>query len=1354
MKQAKRIWKIGLSLLIAMAFIIPAGSIMAYEERELIKITPGMESPEAEDFEKQHVERPDMANKLDGITDQDGFAYIVDLAVENPAGDIFAVNSGDIIPVEDFYHFYAIIGNMIDPATIEPELDLYRITEGEEVLMYETSFEDNFDIYNNWVQIDGDCGLVGGHFDSWSWSDARASDGDHSMKNTMYDIYKGNQLDYLECTIPFDMTGQYGVLVEFDIWVEGHGDYFGYTDSWGLPCYTVIDYLSFEIWDAGVWYNPYYTQGLDFTDTSGYDFWESYHFFDTSICLYDINPSMDYTWIAEDIGGGWWHVWAEIPIGWWIDPTETYFRFRWISDPQFQYEGAYVDNFRVISIENVETKVFQTHSQDWLLWEPWTYGFKFPLPWTDVEPGYYMAILKLKNDMGGYDDIDYIYFEVGDFIDCELWDMYVEDSFTGLIVPDGGRVYSGSDAHIVYTYHQGGNVPVSDVLITATVQEIQWEEVYFNDFEGLIWSDHGAFDGPDLWHKTSLDSWSGSNALGCFDKDTGHYHNDMYINYIIGPMVDMDGVEQAFVDYYFKCLSEGSMDALLFMLYDPATNYVLGCSSPYWFYGYHPDWIGPMNPECYYEPFDLKYYFDYWQIVRGMYHDCNGQPTYDVGFGFRVQSTDGDTYTNAQAESEGIYWSGWYFDDVSIRTLNVGDTVFTDSMTIPGPLEPCDTYTAQFEWEDVPTSMYRICVEATCADDVDLSDNIICQDIIVMDDLEFAWDNKMESIDYTSECDGEWGICSSDYDNYISTNPDTNYPAAWANQVLELCPDGESCLDISHFPSALGGFYYIEMFDSWGDGWNGGSVDILLNGVPTYNFVGPATSYAFEQFFVANGDMISTLWNPGSWDGEVTYIIYDDLMNPVAFDGPFPAGVPPGLIPPVMLASPTLFTFVTMEFDYYSDLYDGVVYLQYNELCSDLEIDWSTAAAYTGFSYNDPMADPDGFVHETVTLMIPGIQAKIRFLFLGGGVGLFTGFQLDDIFIADLFDVTQITDPAPVYADFYDPCDDMDNWCTTCMTLGDYWVLSGNQFCIDIPALPIHNAVIWETEIADAYEAYLYGIQTFNVGPGTTLFVELSADGGNTWYIIQKLEGGAMGGGAIECTPFDLSPWAGQEILIRFRVLSDGSWTGQWCVEDVHIIGKKDNTAPMTTIQMSGTQPESGWFSTPVQVTITAVDDTGMGDIHYILDGQEFVVPGDIAKFTISENGPHTLEFWGVDKVGNEEVHHTVPQFRIDTGSPPSVAITAPEPGLYLFGNKLLSSSKVFIIGAFTIEATATDAESGVYRVQFFLDGDIIAEDTEAPFSAYCAQKHMGAGTIKVVAEDFAMNTAEDTLDVTYYKFL
>ena len=41
------------------------------------------------------------------------------------------------------------------PATVKVFADIYRKTEGQHITMYETSFEDNFDIYNNWIQIDG-----------------------------------------------------------------------------------------------------------------------------------------------------------------------------------------------------------------------------------------------------------------------------------------------------------------------------------------------------------------------------------------------------------------------------------------------------------------------------------------------------------------------------------------------------------------------------------------------------------------------------------------------------------------------------------------------------------------------------------------------------------------------------------------------------------------------------------------------------------------------------------------------------------------------------------------------------------------------------------------------------------------------------------------------------------------------------------------------------------------------------------------------------------------------------------------------------------------------------------------------
>ena len=80
--------------------------------------------------------------------------------------------------------------------------------------------------------------------------------------------------------------------------------------------------------------------------------------------------------------------------------------------------------------------------------------------------------------------------------------------------------------------------------------------------------------------------------------------------------------------------------------------------------------------------------------------------------------------------------------------------------------------------------------------------------------------------------------------------------------------------------------------------------------------------------------------------------------------------------------------------------------------------------------------------------------------------------------------------------------------------------------------------------------------------------------------------------------------------------------------------------------------------------------------------------------------------------------------------------------------------SKTIIIGGFTVQASASDADSGVYKVTFQLDGSTFGEAATAPYTAYCGEKHTGAGTITAIAEDFTGQTAQDTLDITYFKFL
>ena len=79
--------------------------------------------------------------------------------------------------------------------------------------------------------------------------------------------------------------------------------------------------------------------------------------------------------------------------------------------------------------------------------------------------------------------------------------------------------------------------------------------------------------------------------------------------------------------------------------------------------------------------------------------------------------------------------------------------------------------------------------------------------------------------------------------------------------------------------------------DSYGDGWNGGSIDFVVNGNIVANWAGPATTGPETFYFpILEGSVVDIVWNVGSWDGEVTYDIYNALGGLEFSDGPAPTG--------------------------------------------------------------------------------------------------------------------------------------------------------------------------------------------------------------------------------------------------------------------------------------------------------------------------------------------------------------------------------------------------------------------------------------------------------------------------------
>ncbi|MBN2229955.1 MAG: hypothetical protein JW779_10255, partial [Candidatus Thorarchaeota archaeon] len=446
-------------------------------------------------------------------------------------------------------------------------------------------------------------------------------------------------------------------------------------------------------------------------------------------------------------------------------------------------------------------------------------------------------------------------------------------------------------------------------------------------------------------------------------------------------------------------------------------------------------------------------------------------------------------YTNDFAEEMGLYWSGWMFDDISVRSLEIATTpTWTDTIVIPGPLEPCDTYHDQFEWEDVPYCMYKICVEAECEGDIDMDDNILCQQIYVVDDLEWATDPKVESFDHTGT-DGCWGLCGSDVDWYLSTNPDSETYDNNLDCSAVLCPDGESCIDITHLwptgpvgtptqifyedfelglippmwsainPGVMGWFADFYGSGTYGEPAGGGTffanIDSDLYGpgetgsliTPPIDLTAGGTAVGNVDFnFESNFQWVSAtdygeLWlldlgvrtqllktymadelsfetfsiNPGTMIDPTTaqfeFFYDDDLwwawnwgvddVEVIAYIGGAPATLN-----------------LEIEFDYWCDIEYGwdFVYLEVSDGCpGDLPDDWQLAWYITGEELWT-----GGWQHAVVDLApyVTGNEFMLRFRMLSDSSGTLRGFLLDNVFIADLFDVTQITDPFPVYEDF------------------------------------------------------------------------------------------------------------------------------------------------------------------------------------------------------------------------------------------------------------------------------------------------------------------------------------------------
>ena len=191
-----------------------------------------------------------------------------------------------------------------------------------------------------------------------------------------------------------------------------------------------------------------------------------------------------------------------------------------------------------------------------------------------------------------------------------------------------------------------------------------------------------------------------------------------------------------------------------------------------------------------------------------------------------------------------------------------------------------------------------------------------------------------------------------------------------------------------------------------------------------------------------------------------------------------------------------------------------------------------------------------------------------------------------------------------------------------------------------------------------------------------------------------------------------------------------------------------DTGPPVTTCMLTGEGSDSRYYRN-VTVTLDAEDaGSGVETIFYRLDNGEWMVYND--SFVVDEVGSHTLEFYSVDALGNEENVKTV-VFTVSNINF-NLVLSKPVDGLYLFNKRFLNLQKTVIIGAITVEAAAVPyqegSEANVDYMEFFVDNVSKAVDNESPYSWIWDERVFGVHTVKVVAhaDDDAVEVSKDVI--------
>jgi hypothetical protein len=181
-------------------------------------------------------------------------------------------------------------------------------------------------------------------------------------------------------------------------------------------------------------------------------------------------------------------------------------------------------------------------------------------------------------------------------------------------------------------------------------------------------------------------------------------------------------------------------------------------------------------------------------------------------------------------------------------------------------------------------------------------------------------------------------------------------------------------------------------------------------------------------------------------------------------------------------------------------------------------------------------------------------------------------------------------------------------------------------------------------------------------------------------------------------------------------------------LSDGSITVTPDVTPPTTTLALSGTLGNNGWYTSAVAVTLTATDlGSGVAQTCYSFDDSTWYTYS--GPFVVTNEGTTTIYYYSTDNAGNVEPTNSY-KIGIDESAP---VITVSSP----------TAATVYpTSGPLQLSFTATDDISGVNSVTGMLGVTPVTDNQVIDLSTLTP----GTQTLSVTAIDNAGNTAVDAV--------